>query len=441
MAYRTGTANGYIHMLDLLAQYIRGSAYETSRTQPTMTGNGLLQRFSAFTAAVAETWTITCTTSQSNAGIFSVIGSVAGTLAAATVGVAYTNTAISFMLVDGTTDFVVGDRFVVILSATNVPTASQWSIQRLTGGGVSLTSPCELIAKGPGAGTDSIYGGILTVSNVGADWYNWKVGGFTGFATASAFELQSGYSGEATTPVHLALWQSDIPFWFVVNGRRIIVVAKISTVYEMMYLGFITPYASPGQYPYPMFVGGSLSHHGGAPAVGSANWRFSFTGNEHNHFYDPVATQSSSFFTGTGAGQARLRLAGGSWRDLWSGFSNARSVASFTHGNDHWAPAGTYVNIPGANDCQAPGIWPSLCGVTEWSTAPDGSYVLVPCVLMLGTNHGDTADLMGEFEGVYRVTGQGLAVEDIINQGGTDHLVVQNVFRTTRDQFAAIALS
>src|SRR3954464_3059424 len=140
MSFRTGTANGYIHMLDLLAQYIRGSAYETSRSQPTMTGNGTLQRFSTTTLATAETWTLTCTTSQANAGIFSVIGSVAGTLAAATVGVAYTDAAVSFMLVDGTTDFVVGDRFVVVLSNNNVPTASQWSIQRLTGGGVSLTS-------------------------------------------------------------------------------------------------------------------------------------------------------------------------------------------------------------------------------------------------------------------------------------------------------------
>ena len=43
------------------------------------------------------------------------------------------------------------------------------------------------------------------------------------------------------------------------NGRRIVMVAKTGTYYEMMHLGLFRLYATPGQYPYPLLVGGTYN--------------------------------------------------------------------------------------------------------------------------------------------------------------------------------------
>ena len=68
--------------------------------------------------AVAETWTLTCTTGGgSGTAQFSVVGSVSGAKANATVGTAYANTGIGFTITGGTIASVVGDTFTIILTA------------------------------------------------------------------------------------------------------------------------------------------------------------------------------------------------------------------------------------------------------------------------------------------------------------------------------------
>ena len=46
-------------------------------------------------------------------------------------------------------------------------------------------------------------------------------------------------------------------YWIFVNEFRVVVVARLSTVYESCYLGFLKPFASERQYAYPMYVAGS----------------------------------------------------------------------------------------------------------------------------------------------------------------------------------------
>ena len=52
----------------------------------------------------------------------------------------------------------------------------------------------------------------------------------------------------------------------------------------------------------------------------------------------------------------------------------------------------------------------------------------------------DGVSLIGELEGCYALSGAGVATEDIVQIGGVDHLVVPNVFRTTRYDFFAVRL-
>lgn len=76
-------------------------------------GGGTVGTLSAALNAPTETWTLTCTAESAGAGTFSVVGSVSGAKANATVGVAYDNGLIAFTIADGTPDFAEGDVFTI----------------------------------------------------------------------------------------------------------------------------------------------------------------------------------------------------------------------------------------------------------------------------------------------------------------------------------------
>jgi len=76
----------------------------------TGTGNGTFDTYSVDDSSPVETWTLTCTAGGAT-GTFSVVGSVSGAQANATVGTPY-DSIVLFTLTDGTEDFIIGDDFV-----------------------------------------------------------------------------------------------------------------------------------------------------------------------------------------------------------------------------------------------------------------------------------------------------------------------------------------
>jgi hypothetical protein len=85
----------------------------------TNTGNGTISQPTILAAAVVEVWTITATSATN----FTVVGSVSGSKAAATVGMAYNNTFIAFIISAGSTPFVSGDKFTYTIALANPETA------------------------------------------------------------------------------------------------------------------------------------------------------------------------------------------------------------------------------------------------------------------------------------------------------------------------------
>lgn len=79
------------------------------------TGNGNISKCYMMPAAVAETWTLTCKVDTTK---FTVVGSVSGAKADATVNRDYSNTGISFYISTGPIDFVAGDSFSIVITAT-----------------------------------------------------------------------------------------------------------------------------------------------------------------------------------------------------------------------------------------------------------------------------------------------------------------------------------
>jgi len=239
------------------------------------TGTGILAGLEASPASVTETWTLTCTAAAANGGTFSVVGSVSGAQAAATVGAAYDNGLLKFTIGDGATDFVVGDVFTVPVTQGAAAAAdAEWEVLRYD----AVSTNRELILKGTGLSrTEEIFVGFRTYHDASADYYNLLAGVFTGYVAGNSFDTQPG-ARLSGVPAH----NQRIDYWLTLNGQRIALAMKVGTpVYESCYVGKMLPYGRPSQYPYPVVCGGMLS--------GAAATRFSdtshsgyFKGNKEN---------------------------------------------------------------------------------------------------------------------------------------------------------------
>jgi hypothetical protein len=79
------------------------------------TGTGNVSKCYLLSPAVAETWTLTC---KADVTKFTVVGSVTGAKADATVNRDYVTTHLSFFISSGPIAFVAGDTFSIVVTAT-----------------------------------------------------------------------------------------------------------------------------------------------------------------------------------------------------------------------------------------------------------------------------------------------------------------------------------
>ena len=104
--WTTGVATDYIDLLDRLDFFLTGSgsAFGVSYAGA---GDGRLTAYRGGGAAIAQTFTVTALSDTT----FSVVGSVTGSHANATVGVAYSNPRVAFTITAGAVPFQAGDAF------------------------------------------------------------------------------------------------------------------------------------------------------------------------------------------------------------------------------------------------------------------------------------------------------------------------------------------
>jgi hypothetical protein len=305
------------------------------------------------------------------------------------------------------------DRIRDYVSDEEIMGAEKWEIMRDT--------PAELILRGPGeSGQDQIFvGARIFESSPNPEYYNLLLNGFVGYDPKLAFMDQPGGIPEDFQPQIPLVKNSQIKYWLVASGRRIIVIAKIGTQYEAGYLGFIQPYGLDGQYPYPLAVGGSLVGQY-ATSGGSANdYRYTQRYTDHRHFCDPGCGTSAVNFNST----LRIRRIDGKWA-VFQNYSGGYSGTSYS--GDVLRTNSGYV------------VWPGICGKSEsMLQAMDGTYHLFPFMLVEKTDN----NCIGQFDGCYWVTGRGLAPEDILTIGDDTYLAVPNVWRTGAGDFWALRLS
>ncbi len=264
------------------------------------------------------------------------------------------------------------------------------------------------IWEAPGNDGDSeILVGVHLFERYDADYFNWEVCGFDGYQENAAFYQQAGFHGS----LYLPLWEDSIPYWFVADGRRVIVVAKLNTQYEVAYLGLLDSYFTPDQWPYPLALGGALAF--GPTVPGWESVRFRWTNDTDNHRAFPLGGPTTQSYRQPEYRQCRAR----DWSGVYLGFMG-------TAGDD----------VPYDTE-DAHFIWPACCGFTLLDENLDGSYQLWPAIL-----NTDAPNTIGEIAGVQVVTGQGLTAETLIERGAVNWMVFHNIARTDRDDFFAVAL-
>lgn len=321
------------------------SAIRDALTQPQITnfayagaGTGTLTALNVDAGAIPETVTILFTTATS----FMVTGSESGSLGSGTVGSAFACAVCSFTIVVGGTAFTAGDTFKF-----NV--VDGWVVNRDAGG--------ELIVSNVGnSGQQSVCVGFKIVGDslqlMSALAY-----------TDVTFGTQPGaYAGQ-----YINLWSGAMPLWIVSDADSVTVVAKVSTVFQTGFVGFLSTLVSPLSYAAPLYVGGTSST------------ALPYTSTSDNHSTFALQLSSASVKT------YKYRDGAGVWKTA----------------------ASTEPNLS------------NLGFVGDLSVLVDGSGVILPIAY----------DSVCQLPSVYKFVATGASAESTIDVGGNRYIVVQDVFR------------
>lgn len=258
----------------------------------------------------------------------------------------------------------------------------------------------ELILHSTGTtGTEDIFVGFRAYHSETLDVYNISVAGFTGYVPENTFGGQPGCF-ESGIPAH----NVRIDYWMLCNLRRIVLGLKVGTpVYTHGYAGKFLPYCLPGQWPYPMYVGGSFN---GIPTT-------RYSDNLHTMpYYGSVQEE----MLGAGTIQqerwnSRVRLQSGEWARHKSFPFSRNSVIAETVGR----------NVP----------------IGEALRDTEGQYGLQPIQLYsLGID-----SVYGELDGVFQITGFNNVTENTCVVDGVTYVVLQDSYRTSFGNYIALRMN
>jgi len=394
--------------------------------------------------SVLETVTVTFTSGTA----YSVVGSVSGALGTGSVGNAFHGSVVEFVISPGVTPFSGGDviKFVMTrpwerLRKANIK-GPNWDAG--VDFALAFTEGDEYWYKAPGnTDEDEIFIGMQRFANNIGDYDNLYVMGAVGFESEFTHESQPNCRG-AYVP---ALRIGAMPYWFFADGERVMVFIRNTSVYTGLYAGFIKRYWPKEQYPYPLAIGGSMRFTTN-PAANSANWRFSNTSINHHLFgQTPASTlglQSSCM----------LRDPIGRWIPVGTSINSGTLSSSDSYSNFPLTGIGNVFPWGGGGRFTA--IYRNL----------DNSYALFPTSIsevfaemtILDTSSWSMDNLrnrlyglyrgmqqgmwqLGEFSGMFAITGYENGSENIINLGKRRYVVIQNAHRTTPDAYRAIELA
>lgn len=208
--------------------------------------------------------------------------------------------------------------------------------------------------------------------------------------------LKSEGEVEVNQPAFTITEEEKFFYWIFATSYRLIVVARMSIVYESMHIGFLNPVSSERQYPYPMYIAGNTI------ATGEI-WNNNRTG--------------SLVFPTRDTGW--LRRADGTWRSF-------ESPAQFPD----WNKIGTVFPYTACNKLLVPNYISSSVGIQD-------NLLMIPVMLM--TN--DPVDVNGLIRGVFWVSGtRDVAAEQILTYDGSSYMIFDNKMDRGSNTYFCVAL-
>jgi len=318
------------------------------------TGNGTLTGVLTIDGVVAETWTITATSTGPTAD-FSVVGSVSGGHAAAISGTPYDNGLVSFTISDGGTPYIIGDDFTfdtertvdtVITDAGNTGNGTVGSMSGIASdypSGETITLTATSATNFDVDGSES--GDLGSDATVGIPYNNGEfeltiTAGGTPFVSGDKFTFQTrpfeyilkgigggsdeifvGYKEETNgstyynwslqgftgyisandfdaqpgyeSGIYSVMTDGGFDILIIENARRFIVIPIIGSTYAHIYLGWIMPVATPAQWDYPLFKGGDSDDYN--TLIGdTANHYAWWIGPQYGDMYNNAVWDSNS---------------------------------------------------------------------------------------------------------------------------------------------------
>ena len=227
-----------------------------------------------------------------------------------------------------------------------------------------------------------------------------------------------------TSPdVCFMLDENPMTYWFFANDRRIIVVAKISTVYESLYAGFFLPYGTPVNYPRPYFIAGTR----GGTAQYVSTWRSA----DATHSAGIVRPHSGLSLHQTTANAYMLNPFG-----EWAVFVNEGDPGPPGRFNYLFPRKGVAIENTNGDFGETGSSYERF---TQWLTHTiDGGYSLTPLHLV---SANPTINTWGILQDVYWTPGFDNASENTITlTDGRQFMVFQDTFRTDHHSYFAVLL-
>lgn len=294
-------------------------------------------------------------------------------------------------------------------------TQLQWAAGTVAGGGGNL------VVRGPGAGAGKqVFVELFTTAGPSNQIYCWRTRGMTDWNSGEGEGL---HTGSQQIPGYFPLWQNSISYWFYVNDRRFIVVAKMGTIYGSMYAGFFLPFATPDAYPFPLFLSPGSGQTYAYNAV-NANYRFF----PDPHGYPTVQTNDT---TGAWA-----RAPDGLWLGTYNGIGTSGNDRPYGFGQSYDS---AFIHPFGFGEQYNDGFPTSI--------VPYGAQILLEyCVrtrqgeapiwpLTLGCHRRPP---LGVLDGAYTMPGTGLVSEQTVTAGARTFRAFQNIHRSSGNDFVLI---
>lgn len=106
------------------------------------------------------------------------------------------------------------------------------------------------------SGDKDIYVGFETYQSLGNDYYNISLTYFTGYVNGNTFDTQPGKMTKSMCAHNI-----DLYYWLFVSKDYVNIGLDIASnaCFDAGMVGLMSPYATPGEYPYPIMVFGTLN--------------------------------------------------------------------------------------------------------------------------------------------------------------------------------------